>query len=337
MNNALLLVRVSGLVTVAAMGAGCPTDAVSVAADGSTSAEDTAGDPPPELTSSPSTTSTTSTTSATSADEPGGGTGCCDAHPTAGCDIESVQACVCELSASCCAFEWDDVCAAHAVNDCGGCDVSDDTAGVGSGDTTTTDDSGGGGLGGDCCEIAPTSGCNDVAVEMCVCDQDEFCCAMQWDDLCVELAAGCGAACELPEPTCCDPQRAGGCVDTEISDCTCLLDPACCDTAWSPACVALSVAECTNLCEGIDFQGEGDCCEPHATAGCEANDVQICACAADEFCCAREWDEACVEGAVEVCALECPGAEGGESGETDSGTGDGALGGTTAELSSSTG
>ncbi len=332
--NKVPLWRALGVAALVSFGSGCPADATSTEVEGSTGPEGTgSSDAGPMLTSSTPTTAApadsgdstmgeppTATTGDATGDETGTTTSCCSAHASPGCDIMSVQTCVCDRSASCCAFEWDEVCADQAINDCGGCDVSDgttDTGGTAAGDTDTDDD---GGLGGDCCVPAATPGCDDAEVETCVCGQDDFCCAMEWDDVCVGIAAQCGADCKLPELTCCEPQGAGGCLDREVSDCTCLLDTDCCDVAWSPACVALSVAQCENACEGIDFTGEGDCCEPHPSAGCDDADIQICTCAADPFCCAEEWDDVCVEGATDVCGAPCDGGgsgtDGGSSGTT---------------------
>ena len=48
--------------------------------------------------------------------------------------------------------------------------------------------------------------------------------------------------------------------------------------------------------------GAGNCCEPHAEAGCESAAVEACVCAMDEFCCDSEWDDTCVS---EVASFGC--------------------------------
>ena len=49
------------------------------------------------------------------------------------------------------------------------------------------------------CSPSNSPGCEGCGCETCVCDQDEFCCAMAWDDVCVNICAeSCGAAC--PDP-----------------------------------------------------------------------------------------------------------------------------------------
>jgi hypothetical protein len=51
-----------------------------------------------------------------------GATGCCTAHASAGCDDDTVEACVCELDEVCCANAWDDLCVGWVTElECGGC------------------------------------------------------------------------------------------------------------------------------------------------------------------------------------------------------------------------
>lgn len=109
----------------------------------------------------------------------GGGlpSSCCAAGLGAGCSDPAVEACVCGADAFCCEEQWDDLCAASADacgGNCGG---------------------GGGGGGGACCMVQAGPGCVDAAIEGCVCLFDSFCCDTQWDDVCVEEAADCGAPC----------------------------------------------------------------------------------------------------------------------------------------------
>jgi len=39
--------------------------------------------------------------------------------------------------------------------------------------------------------------------------------------------------------------------------------------------------------------GHGDCCEEHASAGCDNKPVEQCVCESDSWCCESEWDDAC--------------------------------------------
>lgn len=49
---------------------------------------------------------------------------------------------------------------------------------------------------GDCCLDRPDPGCEDPALQTCVCTLDSFCCTDQWDAVCVDLAVGsCSAIC----------------------------------------------------------------------------------------------------------------------------------------------
>ena len=57
-----------------------------------------------------------------------------------------------------------------------------------------------------CCEPAKEPGCEDKALETCVCDIDPFCCGMDkkgvgvWDDMCILTATEmCDAGCVAQE------------------------------------------------------------------------------------------------------------------------------------------
>lgn len=44
--------------------------------------------------------------------------------------------------------------------------------------------------------------------------------------------------------------------------------------------------------------GVAPCCEAAMQPGCEDPEIEACVCAADDFCCSDQWDEACVDVAV---------------------------------------
>ena len=232
----------------------------------------------------------------TTGDPTGTGTGCCEPHGSAGCDEPPVEACVCELSAFCCQFEWDAACAALAVDECGGCGQGDSDTGT---DTDTVQ----------CCDVADTPGCADPTVEMCVCAFDPFCCETQWDQQCIdESVSDCGAGCTVTPPPpddCCSPGRGGGCDIEDVETCVCDQDASCCETVWDGVCVALGVTACDNRCPGLAGSG-GDCCAEHDGTGCDDPFVTACACALDEFCCGMNWDGLCVESAALNCGSGCP-------------------------------
>ncbi len=52
---------------------------------------------------------------------------------------------------------------------------------------------------GNCCQENKDSGCQDPACETAVCNIDDFCCIVVWDQSCVDLAAGV-AACQCAPP-----------------------------------------------------------------------------------------------------------------------------------------
>jgi len=109
---------------------------------------------------------------------------CCAPQAMPGCADGNVEMCVCEADAYCCEMAWDEDCVAMVdelgCGDCGGA-------------MPPADDGGGG---GGCCMPTGVPGCGDPMVEACVCveNEDFFCCAVEWDDVCASEVAefGCG-------------------------------------------------------------------------------------------------------------------------------------------------
>lgn len=105
---------------------------------------------------------------------PPGTESCCAPHMTTGCDLSDVQACVCGMDPFCCNNEWDGQCVTEATDDCGGCM----------------------GGAGDCCLANGTAGCDDPAIEACVCASLPSCCGVEWSAPCVDEAnLACMAMC----------------------------------------------------------------------------------------------------------------------------------------------
>ena len=83
--------------------------------------------------------------------------------------------------------------------DCGACAGCGDGT-CGGSETCGTCPSDCGACAGSCCAASAEPGCSDPAVQGCVCDLDDWCCAGSWDSLCVSMANTlCDAACE-PSP-----------------------------------------------------------------------------------------------------------------------------------------
>ncbi|MFO0635004.1 MAG: Ig-like domain-containing protein [Nannocystaceae bacterium] len=98
----------------------------------------------------------------------GGGTDhdCC-VTGEAGCDDDTVEACVCAADEFCCSTEWDAMCVAKvgSLLCAPSCDPDD--------------------ADGPCCSEHAGTGCEVDTVESCVCAQDEACCNSGWDSFCV--------------------------------------------------------------------------------------------------------------------------------------------------------
>jgi hypothetical protein len=108
-----------------------------------------------------------------------------------------------------------------------------------------------------------------------VCGVDPFCCSVEWDEVCVEEAAGaCGTPCDRD---CGD----GGCRRGE----TCRTCPAECGACLCPH----------------------DVCEMGSPLAAACHPCAAAVCAEDAFCCFTSWDDRCVEGAETACMVSCSG------------------------------
>jgi hypothetical protein len=177
--------------------------------------------------------------------ECGVGDDCCEGHDTPGCSSESCQDCICELDAECCAVAWDQRCAEEAAAECA---IECPCVSPGS-----------------CCEGHDGVGCDDLVCKTCVCELDEACCTIGWDNQCAEEAANeCAGSCVACTPgACCVGQTGTGCAARPACEsCVCEVDDFCCSEGWDGNCGAIAVdtcgAECTCAvpCPG-DCNGNG--------------------------------------------------------------------------------
>ena len=152
---------------------------------------------------------------------------------------------------------------------------------------------------GNCCARNPGPGCDDPAIEACVCAMDPSCCEVEWTESCAELVelAGCGM-CGEPTDMCCQPHEP--CGDDGIQACVCGVDEYCCDGDWDLLCVALAT-ECGSSCNAL----EGSCCDPTMNFGCEDFGVMRCVCPLNRGCCNNAWDITCVDMAIAECGFDC--------------------------------
>ncbi|MEJ7729464.1 MAG: hypothetical protein WKG00_09625 [Polyangiaceae bacterium] len=206
---------------------------------------------------------------------------CCAASNAPGCGAPNIESCVCAFDDYCCTSAWDVECVTRAIA-CGACDAAAGVAtgsgvgpattssgaasGAGGGSSSTsatsaasTSSASSGGGGGDCCMPNGSPGCNDVAIESCVCGADLFCCDTAWDAACVDGAmacGGCGGSSAASSSSssgggssaCCLTSSLPGCSDAPVEACVCTLDPYCCDTAWDSTCVSEAENDCSAVC-----------------------------------------------------------------------------------------
>ena len=198
----------------------------------------------------------------------------------------------------------------------------DDVTSSGRSDAAAT----GGEYGGACCQPHDAPGCDDEpGVDTCVCEVDDYCCNVEWDEVCTDLAHDLGCIdCNGPDTQgtdlpgdCCSPTRAAGCIDPDVEACVCDADPFCCEVAWDEACVEDTdfyqcgcaeppgTSDTSDTSETTDTGGPVDCCVASPEPGCGDPEIEACVCALDEFCCDTAWDQQCTglmsEGGCGMC------------------------------------
>ena len=221
------------------------------------------------------------------------GTGSCFIpHPAPGCDNAGCCERVCTFMnfngempfAYCCELGWDEDCARAAFEFCNDC-----------GDIAS----------GSCYSPHGNPHCNDEACCEAVCQIDDFCCGVIWDDLCVSIARGacedpigrCGSSATRP---CLVPSALGGCTDDACCTKVCtIVDPYCCEVRWDQVCVAQAAALCNDLL--LPTPGRGPCLEPHAVPGCSDDICASAVCEVIPECCLLGWDARCVDAARAIC------------------------------------
>ena len=206
---------------------------------------------------------------------PGSGS-CFAAHPTLGCDIGSCCTTVCNADSFCCQTEWDSICVDEAIELC--------PAACGNPNAGS-------------CFSQHGPGCSDASCCESVCAFDSFCCATQWDSICVEEAyATCTACGEESSGSCYSAHGNPTCNDDACCANVCVADPFCCATQWDSICAD----EAIEMCPGCGNPNAGDCFAEH---GPFCADEACCetVCADDGFCCENEWDSICVDEAFNLC------------------------------------
>ena len=140
-----------------------------------------------------------------------------------GCDDGACCTAVCAIDAFCCNVQWDGSCASIAAaiwrpRPRPACPLTFDQS---------------------CFAGSDVSGCDSAACCETVCDVDPFCCDVQWDLPCAQLAA---ALCEAPpctasgEQPCVLPSSSPGCADAACCGIVCDALPYCCEIVWDQQC-----------------------------------------------------------------------------------------------------
>ncbi len=254
---------------------------------------------------------------------------CCVPNGTPGCNDPDCEAAVCAVDAFCCETEWDTVCADEAEEVCAEC-VPPPPVCPGEGDCCS--DNGTPGCDDPaccelicaqdsfCCETSWDTICAEAAAAQCegcaapsgACCIDQEC-SQQPEEVCLAQGGtylGDGepcmpGVCADPDPCpgrgdCCEPNGSPGCEDADCCELICAQDDFCCDTSWDAICADAALEQCRACAPPDVCPGEGSCCVPNGTPGCDVADCCELICAQDDFCCEIEWDQVCVDAAVEA-------------------------------------
>ncbi|MEY3141723.1 MAG: hypothetical protein RLY21_216 [Planctomycetota bacterium] len=116
---------------------------------------------------------------------------------------------------------------------------------------------------GSCCVEQFGPSCSDADCCAAICKSDDFCCTVQWDDLCAasarQLCAGCETnVCGNPlAGGCCESNDTPGCQDAQCCEQVCGVDPFCCDEMWDFTCAERAIASCSACSNPADLNGDG--------------------------------------------------------------------------------
>lgn len=167
---------------------------------------------------------------------------CCEPHFGPACNDEECCNRVCLLDTYCCDTSWDETCASFAIQNCY---AKDEACPLRCGLPEA----------GSCCVQHPGGGCENKACCQDVCEVDFYCCQIQWDASCVELAVKVcddglcdGESCGSPLAGSCFEERTQPyCNNFRCCNVVCSYEPSCCSVAWDATCVQFAEALCTSF------------------------------------------------------------------------------------------
>ena len=211
---------------------------------------------------------------------------CCVADTRPGCDNVDCCTCVCAIDAHCCDMAWDALCV-----DLGGLECLAECGCEKYANCPNPDHS---------CYVVGAPGCDNKACCQLLCAMDPFCCELHFDGICAAMASLICAGCGEPEAgDCCQTQDSAGCNLIDCCRSVCETDAFCCDVQWDQLCVDVAWDEPS--CECSFCPNDDHNCFTTGTPGCSEEFCCVEVCEHDPLCCEIEWDELCVEQALDTC------------------------------------
>lgn len=220
---------------------------------------------------------------------------CFTEHDTPSCRDGRCCAQVCAIDPLCCSESWDSSCI----------ELADDPAQASVCKRTVCGASNAGG----CCVPHDGQACQDTACCAAVCLQDTYCCEVQWDANCVDLArdtpsCGCSVDCgDACAGSCCRAHANNSCDDADCCKLVCAQDSYCCEVEWDTVCASMARATCIGRDDACPVPPCGSsllpsCCVPGILPNCNKASCCNAVCNQDPFCCEIQWDTACVQRAL---------------------------------------
>jgi hypothetical protein len=218
---------------------------------------------------------------------------CKSVHANPGCSDLECCVTVCQVDPYCCTVTWDYACTLVVEQLCSSIPVCG-TVGSGS-----------------CFVRHNNPGCDEAGCCERVCEVDQLCCQIAWDQDCADLASQVCTDCgDTLSGSCFQLHGGPACNDLACCENVCKADPFCCIDQWDTVCVSLAIGLCDDPVGSCGDSTGRSCFIPAYLPGCE--DAGCCALVCgtiDPFCCEVRWDAACVEHAYALCGgnAACPG------------------------------
>ncbi len=233
---------------------------------------------------------------------------CWAEHELPGCKDGRCCGRICTTDPACCTVTWDANCvtAANATVNAPYCKIPKN-GDFNAGEPCTPHDN----------PATTNKPCGDA-----VCLQDTYCCQVEWDASCVDIAVtidacnctyDCGDACA---GSCCRAHANANCDNADCCKVVCAQDNYCCTVEWDAVCASMARTSCNGEDEACPVPPCGSdllasCCVISPLPNCADQTCCDAICRVDQYCCTVQWDLSCVQQARSGDFPQCKCDDGG--------------------------